>query len=175
MEKIKKTDLLKQNYSSILVKTARSFALLFIILCGCSAIEIKDTESTIPSMLNYTFNSSGGKTTGSLKITRIELNFSNNRGEITVPLNSKLYPYAIIRFDGNGLFRATWEVDGRILEEVAISITFGRTLTLHIRENTVLPTFEPGPHRITLKVHEPSTGFKIPVIAYFVTGDRLDN
>ncbi len=175
MKKMKNTDLLKQYYSNLWIKIIMSFVLLFVFFCGCSAIEVKGTESTIPSMLNYTFNSSGGKTTGSLKIRRIELNFSNNRGEITVPLNSGLYPYAIIRFDGNGLFRATWEIDGRILEEVAINITFGRTLTLHIRKNTVLPTFEPGLHRITLKVHEPSTGFKIPVITYFVTGDGLDN
>lgn len=164
-----------KQYTNFCMENSRFFVLLFIILlCGCSDMGSRGTVSTEQSPMNYTFSGSGGKTTGPLKITRIELNFSNNRGEITVPINSRLRPYAVIRFDGNGLFRAAWEVDGRKLEEVAIPVTFGNTLTLYIREGTVLPTFEPGPHRLTLKVYEPLTNFEIPFITYFVTGDTLE-
>ncbi len=171
------THFIKQHTNRfICMEIRRLTALLFILLfAGCSAMDVKgNTESTSLPQPRYTITGSGGKTTGPLKITRIELNFSNGRGEITVPMNSRMRPYAIIRFDGNGLFRAVWEVDGRKLEDVAINITFGDTLTLRTRPDTILPTFEPGPHRLTLNVTEPAAGFDIPVITYFVTGEALE-
>ena len=107
-------------------------------------------------------------------MTRIEINFSNERGDITVPMNSTLSPYAVIRFDGNGLFRATWVVDGRVLEEVATTVTFGNTMTIRMGTGTMLPTFEPGAHSLTLRVVEPTPAFAIPVVRYFVTGEPDD-
>lgn len=137
-----------------------------IFVAGCVGVE----KSTSPPEPSYSISGSGGNTGGPLRIKRIELNFQNDRGEITVPLNSRLKAYAVIRFDGNGLFRASWVVDGRVLEEVAITVTYGNTLTIWTSSSTIIPTFEPGPHTLTLRIKEPKPHFKIPVIRYFVTG-----
>lgn len=146
-------------------------ALLLLLSSGCATTKGGEEVSGVPV---YTITGSGGKTTGPLRITRIELNFQNDRGEIAVPINGEILPYAVIRFDGNGLFRAAWMVDGRPLEEVAINVTFGDTITLRTSPGTVFPAFEPGQHTVTLKINEPAPPFDIPVIRYFVTGERKD-
>lgn len=147
---------------------------LMLFFCGCFTMETRQGVKILKQPEpHYTFTDSGGKTTGPLKITRIELCFQNDRGEMAVPINSKLRAYAVIRFDGNGLFRAAWEVDGRILEEMAFNVIFGKTLTLWTGPGVVLPTFEPGPHRLTLIVEEPAPPFEIPTIQYFVTGEKV--
>ncbi len=154
-----------------MIKIWNALVCTFFIL-GCAAMTEQEGAQTEQAFQpHYEFSGSGGKATGPLKMTRIELNFSNNLGDITIPMNSRLDAYAIIRFDGNGLFRASWLVDGRILEHVAINVTSGNTLTLRTAAGTIIPTFEPGPHSLTLKVEEPVPGFKIPVITYFVTGE----
>ena len=143
---------------------------VLFFLNGCTGIDKRGDSP--PSQPLYTIMGSGGKTTGPLRLTRIELNFQNDRGEITVPINGKVLPYAIIRFDGNGLFRATWIVDDRPLEEVSINITFGNTIILRTSPGTVFPTFEPGQHTLTLRITQPVPPFDVPVIRYFVTGER---
>jgi hypothetical protein len=159
------------GFASIIIEPVL-FLLLSSLICACAAVEPGEgTGATMPPPLHYSFSGSGGKTTGPLNITRVELNFQNDRGEITVPLKSRISAYAVIRFDGNGLFRASWEADGRVLEEVAIHVVFGKTLTLTTRPATILPTFEPGPHYVALRIKEPVPGFDIPVIRYFVTGE----
>jgi hypothetical protein len=149
---------------------------MMIFFCGCYSMEARNGIETIkPPKPHYTFSDSGDKATGPLKITRIELCFQNDRGEMTVSVNSRLRAYAVIHFDGNGLFRAAWMVDGRILEEIAFNITFGKTLTLWTSPGVILPTFEPGPHSLTLFVKEPVPPFEIPAIQYFVTGEGVEN
>ncbi len=144
--------------------------LAIIFHMGCATLG--DGKTAVTHQPQFMFTEGGGKTTGPLKMTRIELNFSNHRGDITVPMHSKILPYAIIRFDGNGSFQAVWEVDGRALETIAVNVAFGKTLTLHTGPGTTFPTFEPGPHSLTLKVKQPIPKFKIPVIQYFVTGEK---
>ncbi len=145
-------------------------ALAIFSLTGCATTNEGKTDILQPE-INYQITGSGGATTGPLKIKRIEIGFQNQRGEITVPMNSKLKAYAVIKFDGNGLFRATWMVDGRVLEEIAITVSYGDTLTIWTSSSTIIPTFEPGPHTLTLKIKEPKPSFKVPVIRYFVTGE----
>ena len=115
---------------------------------------------------------SGGMTTGPLALRRIELQFSNQRGEITIPQHSQLTGQAIIQFNGNGLFRAYWVVDGRVIEPVSLMVTFGDTLTIDTAPATVLPTLEPGQHELTLRIEQPIPPFTVPVIRYWVTTSK---
>lgn len=151
---------------------AAAIGIVIVFLWSCQTTSYRTTTEPSPPMQHYKITGSGGATTGPLRINRVELNFQNDRGEITVPMNSKLRAYAVIRFDGNGLFRASWVVDGRAIEEVSIVITYGNTLTLWTAPGTVLPTFEPGPHTLTLQIKQPRPVFRVPVIRYFVTGQR---
>jgi len=133
---------------------------------GCAGFSVPPAGSGA-SAPAYTL--SGGTTTGPLEVARVALTFSNGRGDITVPAHTKLGATAVIRFNGNGLFRAMWQVDGRDLEVVNVTVTYGDTLRLPMRGRAALPTFDPGPHRVTLNVLSPQNTLAIPEISYFVT------
>jgi len=114
---------------------------------------------------------SGGRTAGPLGLVRAELTFDNALGEATVARGEPLGACGTLRFDGNGLLRAAWEVDGRTLEVVSAHVVFGNSVRVCTGAGTVLPTFEPGPHQVTLRVQEPRPDFEIPTLRYFVTGE----
>ena len=115
---------------------------------------------------------SGGTTTGPLTIRRIELTFPDGRPQTTVARNSPLTARAVVQFNGTGPFRAAWVVDGRSVELVTAMVTFGDTLTIESGAATVLPTFEPGPHELSLRIEEPKTTLPSPLIRYNVTVDE---
>lgn len=142
-------------------------SLLLLGGSGCDRLRPIDAP---PSYMHL----SGGMTTGPLALRRIELQFPNQRGEITVPLHSRLAARATIQFDGNGLFRAAWVVDGRVIETVSLTVTFGDTLTMDTAPSTVLPTLEPGPHDLTLRIEQPLPSFTVPVIRYWVITNSED-
>ncbi len=126
---------------------------------GCAGTPLQSRQS---------WQLSGGTTTGPLQISRVELLFQNDRGEIDVPSGSKLSARAVINFNGNGLFQGQWLVDGMPVELVSIPVTFGNRLSLHTAPTTVLPTFDLGPHTVTLTVQSPSTMMTLPSITYHV-------
>jgi hypothetical protein len=108
-------------------------------------------------------------------LTRVELMFQNGRGDITVPLRyPALQAYAILHFSGTGVFQGAWEVDGRLLSSVIEPVAFGEMLILAAPRIPPLPMFEPGLHRVTLKVTSPKPPFKIPEISYFVTAEEYE-
>ncbi len=109
----------------------------------------------------------GGATTGPLRIERLEITFPNGFGSITVPKGARLAARAVIRCSGNGAFRADWVVDGRVVETVTRTVTYGKTFELTTPAGA-LPTFEPGPHTVTLRIREPRPGFDPPVVRYLV-------
>jgi len=114
------------------------------------------------------FEITGGTTTGKLEIDRVELSFQNNLPEITVNQYEKIKATAIIRFSGNGLFSAEWQVDGITVEPVNILISYGSTLTLPLSDSTVLPSYKPGRHQLRLNILQPISSFELPSINYFV-------
>ena len=118
------------------------------------------------------FQVTGGGTTGPLRVERVELVFDSGLGEATVPQHARVGARAVIRFSGNGPFRAQWRVDGRVLEVADLLVTFGSTLTLPTAERTVLPTYEPGPHEVALEILQPAITFRVPSIRYFVTMEQ---
>ena len=143
---------------------------LSFTLEGCEGLKARYAPLRAPSA--PLFHLSGGSTTGPLQIRRMELVFSNNRGEMTVQRNERgLSARAIIQFSGNGPFEGMWEVDGRNVELVNLEVTFGNTLNLEMSPATVLPTFEPGLHQVTIKIQRPVPAFPIPTISYMVTAN----
>jgi hypothetical protein len=103
-------------------------------------------------------------------LRRLELRFDNGRGDVTVPRDSRdLTAYVDVLFNGTGQLIAQWEVDGRVLAVVHEYLTFGSRTTIRTPTVPPLPTFEPGLHRLTLRVLQPAVSFEIPVITYYVT------
>jgi hypothetical protein len=129
---------------------------------GCSSLTPVPAE---PETIHF----SGGGTTGPLAIRRVELQFSDGRAGMTVPRNSKLAARAIVQVKGNGLFKGSWVVDDQVVEIISTMVTFGDTLTIDMAPSTLLPTFDPGQHRLTLKVDQPVSSLAMPTIVYGVT------
>jgi hypothetical protein len=103
-------------------------------------------------------------------VRRLELRFDNGRGDVTVPKDSaNLVAYVDILFNGSGQLIAQWEVDDRVLAVVHEYLTFGSRTTMRTPTVPPLPTFEPGLHRLTLRILQPPVNFEIPVITYYVT------
>lgn len=140
---------------------------------GCAAPEAARTGAGgfRPPVAGVEVVGSGGSTHGPLRLVRAELAFDNNLGEATVARGEPLGVCGMLRFDGNGLLRAVWEVDGRVLEQVSTHVVFGNTLRVCTGPAAVLPTFEPGPHQVTLRVQEPPPSPELPSVRYFVTGE----
>jgi len=118
------------------------------------------------------FEITGGATTGPLRIDRLEIRFENGFGSVTVAQNERLRAEAVIRFSGSGPFRAEWRVDGRPVEPVNLIVANGSTLHLSTAPSTVLPTFEPGAHEVTLRILDPTPSPGSPVIRYMVTMEK---
>ncbi len=110
------------------------------------------------------------RTQGPLSIRRIELRFADGRGYITIPQKTRgLRAYADLTFNGSGLLKAAWEVDGRVIGLVREYLTFGGQTTLASPEHPELPTFEPGLHRVTLRIDPSIPAPPPPTIFYMVT------
>lgn len=137
---------------------------LLFLAAACAAPQAPTAPARTPRFLL-----TGGTTTGPLRLDRIELLFDSGLGEATVAQHAVLGARAVIRFSGNGAFRAQWKVDGRVVEVVSLLVTFGSTLTLPTAHHTRLPTDQPGPHELTLEILEPIPGFRVPTLRYFVT------
>jgi len=108
-------------------------------------------------------------TGGPLTISRVELVFDNNRGDITVPLNGMVKAKALINYTGNGVLNALWIVDGRVIQQVNKSLTYGSSIVIETNDVPPLPVFEPGSHTLMLQITNPPESFSIPAIEYYVT------
>ncbi len=105
-----------------------------------------------------------------LSVTRIELAFANGRPDITVPKNSPPpQVYARVDVQGTGVFDALWVVDGRVLAHVAQAVAGGTRLVLAGPRQPALPTYEPGPHTVTLQIRSPQGAAQVPKVRYYVT------
>jgi hypothetical protein len=105
-------------------------------------------------------------------VVRVELVFVNRRADITVPLRyPHLRAYAMVRFSGNGVLRATWKIDDRLVGTVVEPTILGDGRIIASPE---LSTVEPGLHRVTLDIADPRPAFRIPEITYFVTAEDYE-
>jgi hypothetical protein len=111
--------------------------------------------------------------TAELTITRLQLSFDNGRAETTVKRNQPgLRVKADLRFDGSGLLRGYWEVDGRMLAAVNEHLVYGKSLQLTSPAVPFLPTFIEGSHRVRLVIAEPALDIAFPEAIYFVTAEE---
>jgi len=95
-------------------------------------------------------------------------------GRITVPRNTKgLRAAAVVTYNGQGLLRGRWVVDGQILGFV------NRQLTAGMRETIIaspafpaFPTYATGLHTVRFEILEPTLTFETPRLNYFVTAEN---
>lgn len=127
---------------------------------------------TDTATINLTITGEAG---GTLGIKRISVYFGNGRAETTVmKYANDLKAYADIRYNGSGLLKGYWEVDGRLLSYVSQPLSAGQQITLATPDIPALPTFETGTHtlRFVITNPEPGQGIPLPVLVYFVTTDE---
>ena len=127
----------------------------------------KNSEFDLQATVNITITT---ESAAPFRISRLQLYFENDRAEITIPKGQRPPKlYAEIRYLGTGLLKGYWEVDGRPLANVFRHLTYGRSITLQLPETAVLPTFEPGVHRVRFVITEPRFDAELPEAIYFVT------
>jgi len=111
--------------------------------------------------------------TSELVITRMQLSFDNGRAETTVNRNQPgLRVNADLRFDGSGLLKGYWEVDGRLLAQVNQHLTYGKSIRLSSPAAPFLPTFVEGSHRVRLVITSPANEIPFPEAIYYVTSEE---
>lgn len=116
-----------------------------------------------------------GEAGGMLGIRRLSLYFGNGRAETTVmKYTPDLKAYADISYNGSGLLKGYWEVDGRLLSYVSQPLAAGQQITLTTPDIPALPTFDTGTHTLRFVVTNPNPdqGIPLPVLIYFVTTDE---
>ena len=115
----------------------------------------------------------GAPATVDLTITRMQLSFDNGRAETTVSRNQPgLRAVADLRFNGTGLLKGYWEVDGRFLAPVNQHLTYGKSIRLTSPAVPFLPTFVEGTHRVRLVITNPENDIPFPEAIYFVTAEE---
>lgn len=109
-------------------------------------------------------------------ITYLALRWEDGRVRRTVTQgDTGLVAYADLKFEGTGILRAQWLVDGVPFRSFSLPLNFAHRLTLASGQTPPgplpfsLPTSIPGEHSVTLKVFQPDLAFEVPVIRYFVT------
>lgn len=111
--------------------------------------------------------------TAELTITRMQLSFDNGRAETTVNRNQPgLRANADLRFNGSGLLKAYWEVDGSFLSQVNQHLTYGKSIRLTTPAVPFLPTFVEGTHRVRLVITNPANEIPFPEAIYYVTSEE---
>ncbi|PLY03403.1 MAG: hypothetical protein C0622_04440 [Desulfuromonas sp.] len=111
--------------------------------------------------------------TADLHISRIQLSFDNGRPETTISRNQPgLRVHADLRFDGTGLLKGYWEVDGQMLAPVNQHLTYGKSLRLTTPAAPLLPTFVEGSHRVRLVITMPENEIPFPEAIYYVTSEE---
>ncbi len=131
------------------------------------------TQSTNNTNVTLNVTSSSAATFG---ISRMALMFDGGAPVRVIERGQPLRANAEINFNGNGLFRGTWELAGptstagnptfRPIGGVQQYLMGGDTQRL---ESPALPTDMTGLYLLRLRVSDPTISFDTPVIRYFVS------
>jgi hypothetical protein len=92
-------------------------------------------------------------------------------GRITVPRHTKgLRAAAIVTYNGQGLLRGRWVVDGQILGFVNKPLMAGmREAIIASPAFPAFPTYATGLHSVRFEITDPVPAFDTPSLLYFVT------
>lgn len=108
-----------------------------------------------------------------LTITRLELAFSDGKGQVTVRRNEQgIRAKATIATTGSGLLQGYWDVDGRPFPPVEQYVTFGQTVNIETPDVPPLPTFDVGDHLLRFIVTAPVIQFTLPTLVYTVAPEE---
>jgi hypothetical protein len=96
-------------------------------------------------------------------------------GRITVPRNTKgLRAAATITYNGQGLLRGRWVVDGQVQGFVTKQLIAGmREAIIASPAFPAFPTFATGLHSVRFEILSPTPGLETPSLLYFVTGEDV--
>jgi len=104
----------------------------------------------------------------------VQLRFDDGKSYKIVPKDFRpLTVYADIKYEGTGILRAQWMVDGVSFGVISRSLAYAKQTTVDSSEILSLPTITPGIHEVSLKVVEPQTEYLVPTIRYFVALEKV--
>jgi hypothetical protein len=106
-------------------------------------------------------------------ISYLQLRFEDGKAYRVVPKDlASLKAFADLKFEGTGLLRVQWLVDGAPFGAfITRALSFAEDTTVDSGDIPGLPTVLPGIHEISLRILDPAATFTIPVIRYFVSAD----
>jgi PKD repeat protein len=127
----------------------------------------------------------GGPTTASLAVQEatgpraafqvffLQLRFEDGKSYKVVPKDfPSLKAFADIKFEGTGLLRVQWLVDGAPFGAfITRALSFAADTTVDSGDLPGIPTLMPGMHEVSLRIIDPAVEFTVPVIRYFVSAD----
>ena len=109
---------------------------------------------------------------GAFGLAQVRLRWEDGGMDAAVPKGfAPLVAYLDLKATGTGILVAQWLVDGVPVATLARPLAFGAVTTLDTRDLPALPTTEPGPHLVTLRILAPAVTFTVPSIRYFVQLD----
>ena len=133
-----------------------------------------------PATLNLVVSDVSGPR-AAFQISFLQLRFDDGKSYKVVPRDFQgLTAYADIKYEGTGVFRARWLVNGAPFRVTTRAMPFAEDMTLDSSGGLPgqapglpgFPTNLPGMHEVSLEIIEPAADFIIPVIRYFVSADE---
>ncbi|MFH1152972.1 MAG: PKD domain-containing protein [Pseudomonadota bacterium] len=101
-------------------------------------------------------------------VSFVQLRFKDGKAYSTVPRNTPdLHAYADIKYEGTGIIRFQWLVDGKPFETQSQNLFFARQTI--VQTTKPLPSRITGVHDVSLRILHPQVAFTVPVIRYFVS------
>jgi PKD repeat protein len=106
-------------------------------------------------------------------VSFLQLRFEDGKSYTVVPKGlPSLRAFADIKYEGTGLLRVQWLVDGAPFGVfITRALNFAADTTVDSGVLPGLPTLMPGMHEVSLRIFDPAVDFTIPVIRYFVSAD----
>lgn len=125
-----------------------------------------------PTTLQVTVTEATGPR-AAFSISYLQLRFEDGKAYRVVPKDlPSLKAFADIKFEGTGLLRVQWLVDGAPFGAfITRALSFAADTTVDSGDVPGLPTIQPGIHEVSLRIMSPEANFTIPVIRYFVSAD----
>ena len=146
-----------------LARADRSSQLIFrrVFNVTCGAVSFDETVD-IPVTITT-------QAAGDFALNRIDLYFDGNTPHASVAMHDRLNAFARVSFNGSGLLRGYWQVDGHAYAPISVSLAGRESIVLKFSEQQFLPTFNPGTHRVEFVVTSPTPAFETPYALYLVS------
>jgi PKD repeat protein len=109
------------------------------------------------------------------QISFVQLRFEDGKSYQQVAKGFQpLLVFADMKYEGTGIFKAQWMVDGQTFQPVSLSLSAKGQQILSLGKETPLPTQVPGIHEVTLNIIQPQVQYSIPKLRYFVSTGEIE-